>query len=133
MQTRIILVGNTTDAAEVKVAPSGDLVTSFTLAVSDRVKDSSGEWKDSPATYYNISVWPSAGAEGAAEAVKKGARVMVDGTLKVRPYTTKEGVDRQSLDVTASEVALSTRWMGSKKNAQPARAAASPSGEAQPF
>lgn len=116
MTVKVTIIGNATADAEVRVAPKGDLVTSFTLAVNDRVQNDAGEWVDGdkPA-FYSISVWPSGGASGAAEAVKKGNRVMVEGTMKIRSYTTKEGVDRTAMEVTASEVALSTRFMGARK------------------
>lgn len=104
----VTVVGHVTADATINTTPQGKAVCSFTVAQQERVKQG-GAWVDGPTTFFRVSVWEPA-AMPTAESVKKGTRVVVHGSLRVRAYKTRDGVDRQSLDVTADEVGVSTRF-----------------------
>ncbi len=106
--TQLTLVGNATSEPSLAFSKSGDAAASFTVAVNERVKNGD-EWVDGEATFYRVTAWKKMG-EQAAEWVKKGDRVMVVGKLRSKKYTTKEGEERLSLEVTADEVGKSIRF-----------------------
>lgn len=105
--TQVTIMGNATGDAEMRFTPRGASVASFRVAVNERVKNEDGSWGDGDATFYSVSAWDSI-ADGVAEQVKKGTRVIVVGKLKSRMYETKEGGERMSIDIRAEEVAVST-------------------------
>jgi single-strand DNA-binding protein len=96
----IDLIGNVTRDAETKAIPSGDTVTSFSVAVNDR---------DNKATFYNCSLFGKRG-EAVAPYLTKGTKVNVLGTLNLREYTGRDGTNKTSPDVRVSELYL----LGSK-------------------
>jgi len=118
MTVQVTLIGNATKDPELRFTPKGDAVAVFDIAVSERVKDGD-EWKDGEPTYYRVSVWKKLG-EQVAEHLVKGQRCIVVGKFKPREYEAKDGTKRISLDVTADEVALSVKWMGTQGQSRPA-------------
>ena len=105
--TNVTIIGNAVADSEVRTTPKGATVASFRVAVNERVKNDDGTWGDGDPTYYNVSAWDPI-ADGVAQQVNKGTRVIVHGKLKARTYETKDGVKGMSLDVRADEVGIST-------------------------
>jgi single-strand DNA-binding protein len=91
----ITLIGNLTHDPEMRFTPSGAAVTNITIAVSKRVKDQDGTWKDGPASFVRCSIWRQY-AENVAESLTKGDRVIATGHMHQREYETKEG-ERKSI------------------------------------
>jgi len=117
--TVITVVGNLTDAPELRFTNSGIPVASFTVASTPRMFDKqTNEWKDGEALFMRCSAWRDL-AENVAESLTKGARVIVQGRLQQRSYTDKEGNQRTSIDLQVDEVGPSLRYA----TAQPVRAA----------
>ena len=104
----ITIIGNLTDAPELRFTAAGKAVANFTVAESKRVKDGD-TWKDGPTTYWRVSIWDSI-AENMAESLGKGQRVIVVGEVAQRSYETNAGEKRSVFEVTASEVAPSLKW-----------------------
>ncbi len=102
---RITVTGNVGSEPELKFLESGRAVASFSVANTPRVKDSSGNWGDGETIWFRVTLWGRL-AEAAVEDVQKGKRVIVDGRLTQRSYTTKEGEQRTSLEITADEVGV---------------------------
>jgi single-strand DNA-binding protein len=107
--TQVTLVGNVTNEPKLSFTAKGDAVASFTVAVNERVKKDD-EWVDGEATFYRVTAWRKIG-EQAAEHIVKGERVVVLGKLKQTSYVNKEGEQRNSLDVSADEVAKSVKFL----------------------
>ena len=112
-ETYVTIVGNATADAEMRFTPQGVAVANFTVAHSDRVKNGADQWEDGPTVFYRVTAWRKL-AEGVAEAIHKGQRVVVVGTLKPREYEGKNGKGL-SLDVTADEVGTSVLFAGSQR------------------
>ena len=92
--TIITVVGNLTADPEMRFTPSGAAVASFTVASTPRTFDrQAGEWKDGETLFMRCSIWRDA-AENVAESLTKGTRVIVQGRLVQRSYTTREGENR---------------------------------------
>jgi single-strand DNA-binding protein len=80
----VFLIGNLTRDPEAKALPSGISVTSFSLATNRVWKDKNGQRQES-ADYHNIVVFGRQ-AETAAQYLKKGAMIMVEGRLQTRTW-----------------------------------------------
>ena len=110
--TQITIIGNLTDAPELRFTAQGKAVANFTVAVSKRVKDGQ-EWKDGPSTFYRCSLWDTA-AENMTESLDRGQRVIVVGEIAQRSYETNAGEKRSVFEITAQEVGPSLRWATAK-------------------
>lgn len=99
----ITLTGNTAAEPELRFTPNGKAVATFSVAENHRRKVGN-EWQDDGTTWWRVTVWDRL-AETVAEALPKGARVLVTGTIKSREYE-KDGEKRTSYDVTARQVAI---------------------------
>jgi single-strand DNA-binding protein len=102
---RITVTGNVGSEPEIKFLDSGRAVCSFSVANTPRVKDPQGNWGDGETIWFRVTLWGRL-AEAAVEDVQKGKRVIVDGRLTQRSYTTKEGEQRTSLEITADEIGV---------------------------
>jgi single-strand DNA-binding protein len=81
---RVQLIGRLGKDPESKFTPTGKKVCHFSLAVSNRWKDKSGETKE-VTEWVNIEVWGRLG-EVCQEYLKKGSLVFVEGRLKTDKY-----------------------------------------------
>ena len=92
------LVGRLTRDPELRYTPQGTPVCHFRVAVSRSYKDrNSSEWKEEVA-FVPCSVWRET-AERCGQRLKKGSPVFIEGRLKSREWTTKEGQKRSDLEV----------------------------------
>ena len=98
----VTLVGNVTDDPDLKFLPSGAAVVKFGVAVNERKKNAAGEWEDAGTSFYRVTAWRQL-AENIAESIRKGARVVVHGALRMSQYE-KDGEKRTAWDVTADAV-----------------------------
>lgn len=101
----VIYEGNATKDAEVRFTSNGKAVASFNLAVNTRSKDQQGNFQDDPPLFAKVTVWGKP-AEAVSESVRKGTRVIVAGRQRMTQWTTREGEQRQDLEVTADHVGL---------------------------
>lgn len=131
MAVTVTLVGNATADAELRTTQGGDILSTFTLAVNERIKDGN-EWKDGDPSYYRVTAWRGLG-EAVAEQVKKGSRLIVTGKFKPRQYETKEGEKRTSLDVSADQVGLAMRPVRANNGQQQPQQDEWASNDAPPF
>lgn len=101
--SKIQIIGNLGRDPELRYTPSGRPVASFTVAVNQSTKNQqSGEWVEST-DWFRVSIWGERG-ERAAENLRKGSRVFVDGRFRTREYEANDGQKRMSLDITADTV-----------------------------
>ena len=85
--------------AETRFTPSGDAITSFSVALT------SGYGEKKITTWLNCSLFGKRG-DSLAPYLKKGAQVAISGEFTARPYTTKEGAEKLSLDVRVNDLTL---------------------------
>ena len=97
------LIGNLGKDPELRHTGSGTAVCSFSVATSDRFKDSSGEWQDKT-EWHNVVVWAKL-AEICAQYLKKGSKVYIEGSLQTRSYE-KDGVTRYSTEINARDMIM---------------------------
>lgn len=108
--TVITIIGNLTADPEIRYTPSGAAVTSFTIASTPRTFDrSAGEWKDGETLFMRCSIWRDA-AENVSESLTKGMRVIAQGRLVQRSFTTREGDQRTVVEMQVDEIGPSLRY-----------------------
>ena len=118
-ETVLTLVGNLTADPEMRFTPSGAAVASFTVASTPRTFDrQAGEWKDGETLFMRCSIWRDA-AENVAESLTKGTRVIVQGRLVQRSYTTREGENRTVVEMQVDEIGPSLRYAKAQVTRQP--------------
>ena len=110
---KVIIVGNLGRDPENRYLPSGEQVTSIAVATTDRWRDkSSGEQKEQT-EWHRISFFGKL-AEIAGQYLKKGSQVYIEGRLRTRKYTDKEGVDRYATEIIADTMQM----LGSRQDWQ---------------
>ena len=98
--SKIIIVGNVGRDPELKMTPNGRPVCEFSVAVN-RVSGR-GEERVEATDWYRVSCWSTL-AERAQQMITKGRLVYVEGRFTPRTYTDREGKERLSLDISASD------------------------------
>jgi single-strand DNA-binding protein len=113
--TEITIVGNVGNDPELRFTPGGAAVATFSVAVAERkMNPETGKFEDDGATWWRVSAWRSL-AEGLAESVSKGTRVMVHGTVRSREWTDpKTGEKRTSWEIQAIHAGPELTWATAK-------------------
>ena len=101
---KVILLGNLGRDPETRYTTGGDAVTNLSVATSEQWKDKNGEKQER--TEWHRVVLFGRQAEVAGEYLKKGRSVYIEGRLQTRKYTDKDGVEKQSTDIIATEMQL---------------------------
>jgi single-strand DNA-binding protein len=99
---KILLIGNLGRDPEMNVTGDGTPFTRFSLAVNRRTKNAKGE-STTETEWFNVVAWRQL-AETCNTYLQKGAKVYVEGRLVQRKYTDKNGVERTTVEVIASDV-----------------------------
>ncbi len=122
---KVILVGNLGRDPEVKYMPSGDAVANVALATSSKYKNKAGELVEE--TEWHRVTFFGRQAEVVGEYLKKGKSIYIEGRLKTRKYTDKDGVEKYATDIIASEMQMLGGKDGGGEDRTPAqRPAAAP-------
>lgn len=103
---RAIIAGRLTRDPELKMLPSGNPVTSFSLATSRVSKDAAGQ-RQEDAEFHNIVVFGKQ-ANPCADFLKKGAVAMVEGRLQTRSWESN-GVRQYRTEIIADRVEFGPR------------------------
>lgn len=101
---KVILVGRLGADPEVRTLESGTKVASISLATSERYKDRNGNQQE-VTEWHNVVFWRGL-AEVTEKYLKKGDQVYVEGRIKTRKWTDKDGNDRYSTDIVANEMTM---------------------------
>ncbi|MFZ9665543.1 MAG: single-stranded DNA-binding protein [Limnohabitans sp.] len=102
---KVILLGNCGRDPEVRYLPSGQAVANVSIATSSRRKDrNSGEMVED--TQWHRVTFYDRLAEIAGEYVKKGRPLYVEGRIKYGKYTDQAGVEKNTVDIIATELQL---------------------------
>ena len=102
---KVILVGNCGRDPEVRYAPSGAAICNISIATSSRRKDKSSGETVEDTQWHRVTFYDRL-AEIAGEFLKKGRPVYVEGRLKYGKYTDKDGIERNTVDIVATEMQL---------------------------
>ena len=115
---KVILVGHLGGDPESRFTQGGTAVATFSVATNESRKNSEGNWEDH--TEWHRCVLFGKQAETAAEYVKKGQMVYVEGRLQTRSWEDKEGMKRYSTEVVGNAFTMLGRRNADGGGAPPA-------------
>lgn len=99
---KIILIGNLGRDPELRYTPQGTPVASFTMATNDKRKGKDGEAEENT-TWFRVTLWGKQ-AETAAAHLVKGRPVYIEGKLRLDEWTDRDGKQRATLEVHATDM-----------------------------
>lgn len=102
---KVILIGNLGKDPEVRYLPSGAAICNVTIATSRQWKDKTSGERQEETEWHRVTFFDRM-AEIAGEYLKKGRPVYVEGRLKTRKYTDKDGVEKYTTEITATDMQL---------------------------
>jgi single-strand DNA-binding protein len=139
---KVILVGNCGRDPEIRYLPSGQAVANVSIATSSRRKDKNTGESIEDTQWHRVTFYDRL-AEIAGEYLKKGRPAYIEGRLKYGKYTDQAGVEKNTVDIIATELQLlgGREGMGApsegddggqRRAAPPARAPAAPPARTAP-
>jgi len=102
---KVILVGNCGKDPEVRYMQSGAAMCSVSIATSRQWKDKTSGEKQEETEWHRVTFFDRM-AEIAGEYLKKGRPVYVEGRLRTRKYTDKDGVEKYTTEIVATDMQL---------------------------
>ena len=102
---KVILVGNCGRDPEIRYLPSGQAVANVSIATSSRRKDKNTGESIEDTQWHRVTFYDRL-AEIAGEYLKKGRPAYIEGRLKYGKYTAQAGVEKNTVDIIATELQL---------------------------
>jgi single-strand DNA-binding protein len=99
---KCMIIGNLGRDPEMRYTPSGQSVTQFTVAVNRNYKDAQGE-RQEETEWFRVVAWGQQ-AEFAAEYLRKGAKVFVEGRIQTRQWEGQDGQKRYTTELVANTI-----------------------------
>ena len=122
---RVILLGNLGQDPEIRYTSNGEAVVNVSLATSESWKDKATGEKKEATEWHRVSFFGKA-AEIIAQYQKKGSSIYVEGKIRSKKYTDKDGIERTAFEILAE----SFKMIGNKSNDS---APAKPKRQAEPI
>ena len=107
---KAIIIGNLGKDPEVRYTASGEALCNITVATSETWKDKASGEKKEATEWHRISFFGKL-AEIAGQYLKKGSQVYVEGSIRTRKWTDKEGQERYTTEIRGDEM----RMLGSRQ------------------
>ena len=102
---KVILIGNCGRDPEIRYLPSGQAVANISIATTSRRKDRNTGETVEDTQWHRVTFYDRL-AEIAGEYVKKGRPIYIEGRLKYGKYTDQAGVEKNTVDIIATEMQL---------------------------
>jgi single-strand DNA-binding protein len=99
---KVTLLGNLGRDPELRYTQNGNPVCSFTMATSEKRRDSQGEMRETT-TWWRVTVWGKM-AEVCNQYLAKGRQTCIEGVPFLSTWTDREGAERQTLEVRATDI-----------------------------
>lgn len=100
---KAMIIGNLGRDPEMRYTPNGQAVTQFTVAVNRNFRGQDGEWQEET-EWFRVVAWGATG-ERAAENLRKGNKVYVEGRIQTRQWEDQSGQKRYTTELIADRVA----------------------------
>lgn len=101
---KAMLIGHLGKDPELKYTPNGNAVTKFSVATTESWKGSDGKPAERT-EWHNIVMWQKL-AEIAAEYLKKGSKVYIEGRITTRSWDDKDGVKKYMTEIVADQMVM---------------------------
>jgi single-strand DNA-binding protein len=102
---KVILIGHLGADPETRAMPSGMQVANLRLATTESWKDKSSGEQQERTEWHSVALFGRLG-EIAAEYLRKGSQVYIEGRLRTRKWQDKEGRDRYTTEIVGSEMQM---------------------------
>lgn len=102
---KVILVGNLGADPDTRYMPSGKAVTNIRIATSESWKDKTSGDQQERTEWHGVVLFDKLG-EIAAEYLRKGSQVYIEGSLRTRKWQDKEGKDRYTTEIIARDMQM---------------------------
>ena len=102
---KAIIVGNLGKDPEVRYTASGEAICNFTVATSENWKDKATGEKKELTEWHRISFFGKL-AEICGQYLKKGSQVYVEGSIRTRKWTDKDGVEKYTTEIRGDEMKM---------------------------
>ncbi|MFI4894720.1 MAG: single-stranded DNA-binding protein [Steroidobacterales bacterium] len=102
---KVILIGHLGADPETRAMPSGMTVANLRLATTESWKDKQSGEQQERTEWHNVALFGRLG-EIAAEYLRKGSQVYIEGRLRTRKWQDKEGRDRYTTEIVGSEMQM---------------------------
>ncbi len=130
---KVMIIGNITQQPEARVIPSGQSVSTFSIATNRVWSDQQGQ-KQERVEFHNIVAWGKL-ADICNQYLQKGKKIYVEGRLQTRDWAGQDGVKRYRTEIIAENMIMLDRMSAGASAAQsapaptpaPASAVAAPS------
>ncbi len=104
---KVMIIGNLTRDPEVRTIPSGQTVTTFSVATSLSWTDQSGQ-RQEKTEFHNIVAWRRLG-EICGQYLRKGSKVYIEGRIQTRDWQGQDGVKRYRTEIIAENMIMLDR------------------------
>jgi single-strand DNA-binding protein len=102
---KVILVGNLGADPETRAMPSGTTVANLRIATSESWRDKQSGEQQERTEWHRVVLFGRLG-EVAAEYLKKGSQVYIEGSLRTRKWQDKSGVERYSTEIVGNDMQM---------------------------
>src|SRR3954464_14661801 len=102
---KVILVGNLGADPETRAMPSGTTVANLRIATSESWRDKQSGEQQERTEWHRVVLFGRLG-EIAAEYLKKGSQVYIEGSLRTRKWQDKQGQERYSTEIVGNEMQM---------------------------
>lgn len=102
---KVIIIGRLGRDPEVRYTPSGSAICNMTVATSRTWKNKNSGEREEETEWHRVVLYERL-AEIAGEYLKKGKVVYIEGRLKTRKWTDKEGVEKYTTEIVAQEMTM---------------------------
>ena len=122
---KVILIGNLGKDPETRYAPSGDAICNITLATTDTWRDKASGEKREATEWHKVGFFGKL-AEIAGQYLRKGSQVYIEGSLRTRKWTDKDGVERYTTEIRADVMKMLGGKSDGQQNDAPRQSAPAP-------
>jgi single-strand DNA-binding protein len=102
---KVILVGNLGADPETRAMPSGTTVANLRIATSESWRDKQSGEQQERTEWHRVVLFGRLG-EIAAEYLKKGSQVYIEGSLRTRKWQDKQGTERYSTEIVGNDMQM---------------------------
>lgn len=126
---KVILVGNLGRDPEMRYMPSGEAVANLAVATTDKFKDKAGQMVEQT-EWHRVSFFGRT-ADVCGQYLKKGSQVYIEGLIRTRKYTDKDGVEKYATEIRGDRMQILGGGQGGSDHGQ-GRPTSAPAQRPQP-
>jgi single-strand DNA-binding protein len=102
---KVILIGNLGADPETRAMPSGMTVANLRVATSESWRDKQSGEQQERTEWHRVALFGRLG-EVAAEYLRKGSQVYIEGQLRTRKWQDKQGMERYTTEIVGNEMLM---------------------------